>query len=201
MQEIWDSITGWAGDHLTNWTMIKMYMACAIAGGAVIIGQTGLNLFGFGGDTDVDPDTDVDALDGGDSLSFLSVRALAGFLTFFGLVGWHGTANEWGTGVSAAAALGSGSLVMVFVAIMMRMFKRLSSSGNIRPDDAVGLTASVYLRIPGEKAGKGKITVKLQGQSVEFEALTSGPELKSGSECRIVRRVTDTTFEVAALDD
>ncbi len=200
MQEFWDSIVGWGKDHLTDFTITKMYIACAVAGGTVLIGQTGLNLFGLGGDADVDPDVDVDDIDGGDSLSFLSVRALAGFLTFFGLVGWSGTGQGWGTGLTALAAFAAGSSVMVFVAVMMRMFKRMSSSGTVRPDKAVGKTAQVYLRVPKENSGKGKITVRLQDRSMEFEAITKGPELPSGSECRIVAMISDSTFEVAALD-
>jgi hypothetical protein len=200
MQEIWDSIRGWAGENLSNWTLVKMYMACAAAGGAVLIGQTGLNLFGLGGDTDIDPDMDVDSLEGGDSLSFLSVRALAGFLTFFGLVGWMGTNKEWGTVVTSLAAFASGSTVMVFVALMMRFFQRLSSSGTLKPEHAVGSSATVYLRIPGEKSGRGKITVLVGGRSLEFEAVTSGPELPTGSECTITRMITENTFEVSSTD-
>ena len=98
MQEFWDSITGWAKDNLSDFAMAKIYIGCAIAGGAVLIGQTGLNLFGLGGDTDIDPDVWTStALDGLDSLNFLSIRALAGFLTFFGLVGWTGT-DSFGVG-------------------------------------------------------------------------------------------------------
>jgi hypothetical protein len=197
---VWESFLEWAKEHLSDWTMSKIYIACAVAGGAVIIGQTGLNLFGLGGDTDVDPDVDVDDLEGADGLNFLSIRALAGFLTFFGLVGWGGTASGWGTGLSALAAFGAGSVVMIFVAVTMRFFTRLASSGNIDPAGAVGKVARVYLRIPANKTGKGKISLSLQGRSVEFQALTAGDELPSGSECRILRKTSDDTFEVEALD-
>ena len=200
MQEIWDSITGWVSNSLSDFLTVKIYIGCAIAGGTVILGQTGLNLFGLGGDADVDPDMDVDALDGGDSLNFLSIRALAGFLTFFGLIGWTGTNYGWSPAVTVLAALASGASVMVMIAMMMRFFQRMGASGNVRTEQAVGRTAQVYLRIPGEKAGRGKVTLKLQGRSVEFEAVTSGPELPSGSECRLVRQISESTFEVESID-
>jgi hypothetical protein len=200
MQELWDTIKGWASDNLTDWTMVKIYIGCAIAGGTVLVGQTGLNLLGLGGDTDIDPDMDVDALEGGDSLNFLSVRALAGFLTFFGLVGWGGTSSGWGTLLTSVVAFLAGSTVMVFVAAMMRFFSRMQSSGTVKPEAAVGKTARVYLKIPANRTGKGKITVSVQGRSVEFDATTAGDELPSGSECRVVKMTTESTFEVAALD-
>ena len=95
--EFWESIVGWAKENLTTWTMTKAYIASAVAGGTFLVAQTGLGLFGLGADTDVDADVDADALDGGDSLNFLSIRALAGFLTFFGLVGWGGISSGWPT--------------------------------------------------------------------------------------------------------
>ena len=87
---------------------------------------------------------------------------------------------------------------MFFVAVIMRTFSRMHSEGNLQPDLAVGKTAKVYLRIPAERSGKGKITVSIQGRSTEFDAVTNGPELPTGSECRILKQTTEDTFEVAA---
>jgi hypothetical protein len=200
MQEFWNWLGGWAKENLTEWTIAKAYIACAVAGGAVLIGQTGLNLFGLGGDVDVDPDADVDAADAdGGGLNFLSIRALASFLTFFGLVGWGGTASAWGTGPTVLAAFASGASVMFLVAWIMRFFQRMASQGNLDPHNAIGTTARVYLRIPAKGAGKGKIVVAVQGRSAEFDAFSVGPELPTGSECKVVRMTTENTFEVEPL--
>ncbi|MEW6072058.1 MAG: hypothetical protein AB1726_05595 [Planctomycetota bacterium] len=201
MKGVWDTIVDWAKENLVHWGMVKVYIACAIAGGTVLIGQTGLNLFGLGdADTDVDPDVDVDDVEGGDDLNFLSVRALAGFLTFFGLVGW--AADEAGLPTVAHVGLAflAGAFVMVLVAAIMRYFRRMTSSGTVEPVNAVGGTATVYLKVPAHCAGKGKITVSIQGRSMEFEAITTGEELPTGSACRILRMTTENTFEVGPLD-
>lgn len=201
MGEIWNTITDWARDNLADWTMTKVYVGCAIAGGTVLLGQTGLNLFGLGdADADVDPDMDVDEIEGGDNLNFLSIRALAGFLVFFGLVGWYGTAEDWSGAPTALAAFGAGASVMVLVAVVMRAFKKAHSAGNLRPMSALGKPATVYLKIPANKVGKGKVTVSIQGRSRQFEAVTAGPELPTGSDCRLVAMVTEDTFEVVSLD-
>jgi len=201
MEGVWDSIYDWASENIGRWASYKIYIACAIAGGTVLIGQTSLNLFGLGdADTDVDPDVDVDDIEGGDDLNFLSIRALAGFLTFFGLVGWGGASSGWPTGVHVGAAFLAGAMVMVVVAIIMRFFRRMQSTGNLKPEGVVGSNATVYLKIPGKRSGKGKITVSIQGRSMEYEATTAGEELPSGSECRILRMTTENTFEVGPLD-
>jgi len=201
MEGVWDTIVDWTKNNLSEWGMMKIYIACAIAGGTVLIGQTGLNLFGLGdADTDVDPDMDVDDIEGGDDLNFLSIRALAGFLTFFGLVGWGGVSSDWPTPVHVGAAGLSGAAVMVLVAIIMRFFRRMQSTGNLQPASVVGKNAKVYLKIPAGRSGKGKITVSIQGRSMEYDATTTGEELPSGSECRILRMTTENTFEVGPLD-
>ena len=202
MQDVWKKILDWAGAHLSDWPLVKVYIACAIAGGTVILGQTGLSIFGLGGHEDADPDMSVDDPHSGESggLHLISIRSVAAFLTFFGLTGWTGTEAEWHPLPTAGAAFGAGLVAMVFVAAMMRFFVRMGSSGNIDPTAAVGRTARVYLRIPGARAGKGKITVSMQDRSVEFEAITAGKELPTGSDCRIVGMITQDTFEVAGLE-
>ena len=200
MDGVLDGVWTWLRTGLADWGMTKTYIACAIAGGSVIGLQFGLGLLGFG---DVDVDTDVDADIGDDaSLHILSVRAIGGFLTFFGLVGWlgHSSNPPWGTPLTLISATASGAAAMLFVAWMMRMFRRLTSHGNVDPSNAVGRTAQVYLRIPGNDAGRGKITLSLQGRSVEFAATTKGEALPTGVACRIVTMTTPDMFEVASLD-
>ena len=134
MGDAWESIVGWVRDNFGDFVLVKVYIACAVAGGAVLIGQTGLILFGLGDGADVDADMDVDDMDaGGDGLSFLSIRTLASFLTFFGLVGWGGTNSGWPTWVTILVAFAAGASVMIFVAWVLRFFHKMASTGNLDP--------------------------------------------------------------------
>ena len=90
---------------------------------------------------------------------------------------------------------------MVMVAVIMRSFQRLQSSGNVDAKAAIGHVAVVYLRVPGERSGKGKITVSVDGRSHEYEAVTAGKELPTGVDCRVVRMIGNGTFEVVALEE
>lgn len=181
-----------------SWSLITVYMGCAAVGGTVLAIQFVLLL--FGGDAH-DGDAGVDHHEGdSDSLGFLSVRAVAAFLTFFGLTGWWGTDAGWGTGTALFASLGAGAAMMGVVAWLFSLQRKLYSEGNVDPANAVGQCGRVYLRIPANHAGKGKITVSVQGRSKQYEATTAGPELPTGCEVRVLRMTTPTSFEVAALE-
>jgi hypothetical protein len=187
----------WLQSTLAELTSAKAFIACAAGGGAVLVGQLALGMLGVGGG---DHDADVDAsLEDGEGLGLLSVRTIAGFFTFFGLVGWLGVANRWPMPVTIGAASLSGLSVMFAVAWIMRSFRRLNADGNVDPDAAIGHTAQVYLRIPARKQGRGKITLPLQGRTVEFAAVTDGDELPTGSTCRIVARTTGDLFVVESI--
>lgn len=189
-----------------DWTMQFTYMACAAAGGTVLLIQTGLLLFGVGdGQADIDLQHDFGDAGQGDghdsALGLLSVRAVASFFTFFGLTGWMGVSKGWDPTLTVLVAVLAGAALMVVVAWMMRMQSRLQSKGNLDPRNALGLSARVYLRIPAAKAGFGKITVKLQGRTAEFSAFTLGPELPTGVLVKIERMSTPDTFEVVSLQE
>jgi hypothetical protein len=188
--------------------MQTVYLGCAAAGGTVLLIQTLMMLFGG-------PDHDPGALHvdhpdignagsgehhGGDTgLSLLSVRSIAAFLTFFGLAGWGGTNSGWGTFPTIGGALLAGTAMLFAVAWIFSFQKKLYSEGNLDPRNAVGLTARVYLRIPAQNSGRGKITVAVQGRTHEFSAWTAGPEIPTGQEVKVLRQVTADTFEVAPL--
>ena len=181
-----------------DWSLRSVYIVCAAVGGLVLVIQTLLLFLGFdGGDSDFDFDADADIGDG--SFSVLSVRAVTSFLAFFGLTGWGSHSAGWGNFPSLLVATLSGLAVMVFVAWIIRMQMKLQSRGNVNPANAVGKTATVYLRVPAAGAGQGKITVSIQGRSAEFTAVTKGEEIPTGSAVRVLSMPTPGTFEVAPL--
>jgi len=190
-----------------DWSMQTAYMACAAAGGTVLVLQTVLLLLGAGHDGGFDVHVhDAGSHDGGGdhhdtAFGLFSLRALASFFTFFGLTGWWGTTSGWNPGPTVLTAIGAGLVLMLGVASLLRMQSRLQSRGNLEPRNALGLSARVYLRIPGKNSGFGKVTVKVQGRSAEFNAFTLGDELPTGALVRIERMSTPDTFEVVSLKE
>jgi hypothetical protein len=192
-----------------SWTMETVYLGCAVAGGSVLVLQTVLLLFGGDDGSDAGHGEighgDVGHGDSGEAhghdstFGLLSMRTGAAFLTFFGLAGWGGSRAGWSTFATIGTALLAGTVMLFAVAYLFSLQRKLYSQGNLDPRNAVGRTARVYLRIPGANSGKGKITVSVQGRTVEFIACTVGAELATGSEVRIVRQITPDTFEVEPL--
>lgn len=180
-----------------EWTMQVAYALCAVVGGLVVLLQLALGLLaGDSGEADLDLDLDTDA-----GLHLFSVRTVSAFLTIFGLVGWIGTLEGWPRGWTFLASLLAGSSVLLLVALLLRMQRKLHSSGNMDAQSAVGKVARVYLSIPGGGKGSGKITVVAQGRTNEYAAFTRGKALATGSEVRVLRMTVPGTFEVAKLED
>lgn len=191
-----------------NVSMETVYLGCAAAGGTVLVIQT-IALLTGGGDHDTDAvhvgSSEMGNADSGEvhttdsGFGLFSVRTIAAFLTFFGLAGWAGLDAGWNPGITILVALGAGTVMLFGVAWLFHAQKKLNAQGNVEPARAVGMTARVYLKIPAKNAGKGKIQVALQGRTVELDAFTTGREIATGAEVRVVRQVTADTFEVENL--
>jgi hypothetical protein len=180
-----------------------LYLVCAIVGGGLLVVQFLLMIFGMDDHADADvSDFELDEAGVGGNIFFgyLSIKAVVAFLTFFGLGGLLAeTIDGIGSlaGVGIACALGIAAFYVV--AFIMVSLKRLDASGNVDIEKAVGHTATVYLKIPANKSGAGKVTVSLQDRSVEVRAVTGGEELGTGSQVRVIAVQEGPTLEVAAL--
>jgi len=172
-------------------------LGCALLGGAVLVLLTVMSLFGGDhGDMhhDVAGSGDHDA-----AANLLSVRSVSAFIAFFGLASWGCLRSGWSPLASLGVGLAAGLMMLVAVGLLFRLPSRMHSQGNIEPEGAVGKVGHVYLRIPANNSGKGKITLVLQGRTAEFHACTQGAEIPTGAEVRIARLITSDTFEVESL--
>ena len=183
--------------------MESFYLLCAGLGGTLIVLQLAANMLGFGGEHDVSHDVghDLGHADGGHGnwlAGALSVRAITAAITFFGLGGM--TAYYYGAEDPAAlaAAVAAGVAALYAVAALMGAMHRLRAEGTARIERAVGRTGSVYLRVPGSRAGLGKVHLALQNRTVEYQAVTAGSELPTGTPVKVVGVVNADTVEVVA---
>ena len=205
---------------------MRFFWACAIAASIVFIIQNVLMLMGLGDmDSDVDADvstdfdvhTDFDGEGNGDvdvstghtghegtlgSAGIFSLFTLRNFINFFLGFGWGG--------ISFAPVIQSKSLLvlvsflcgLLFVAVfvvMLRALLKLEKSGNFRIQDCVGQTASVYLRIPAEHKGAGKVQISINGSVYELNAFTDGDFLPTGSRVRIISVIDSGSLLVEKL--
>ena len=59
---------------------------------------------------------------------------------------------------------------------LMKLLVAFNYSGSLVRGSEIGAEGTVYLRIPGGRAGVGKATILQQGRTVEYEALTDSPD-------------------------
>ena len=183
---------------------LRFYWGISIFASIVVIIQMSMSFAGIGdidsGDADVDFSTDTDSLDNAGSMHLLSIRNVFYFLLGFG---WAGV-SLWNTIPSPILLCAVSVLVgVLFVAIFIFLFRqmmKLQSNGAFDINDAVGKVCDVYLRIPGENQGLGKVQISFNGSVQELDARTSGEPIPSGAKVRVLRVIDKKVLEVESLN-
>jgi hypothetical protein len=200
--------------------METFYTLCAVIGGTVLVCQFLLTLLGLGGDHDVGGDHSFDVgHDGGTDaghdgthevgheaesswlVGVLTFRTIVAALTFFGLAGLAALRSDVEQVPSFGAAALAGGLAMFVVAGVMRGLGKLRSEGTVHINRSVGRVGTVYLSVPGNRAGAGKVLLNLQNRTVEYQAVTAQDELPTGAKVVVVAVVNPNTIEVAPVPE
>jgi len=119
--------------------------------------------------------------------SDFSLRNLTNFLLGFG---WAGVAfypmieNKFLLTI-LAAAVGVG-FVLIFFLVIKQLLK-LSEDNTFKINDLKNKTGEVYLKIPAQSLGKGKVLISLKGTNHELYAITnSETDILSGELIKVV---------------
>ena len=191
--------------------METFYLVAAGGGGALIVCQFLAGVFGLIGEHEVGTDHEVQGeTHAGDThhiqshasnwfLGLLTFRSICAAITFFGLGGLTAKYYHENDFSSFFIAMLSGCAALYLVAMLMKTMYQLKTDGTVRIERALGQHGRVYLTIPGQKKGSGKVTLNLQNRTVECLAITAENELTTGSIVKVVALLGPNLVEVAAL--
>lgn len=139
----------------------------------------------------------------GDSAGAFKIFSIQGVIAFAMGFGWAGLAalhfTDWHLTGVMLTAIGGGLLSAWILLTAMRAMFELQSSGNITIDSCVGLQGTVYVGIAGESSGKGQVQLVVDGKQRIFDAVTTGPELASGTRVRVTGANSDNTITVSSV--
>ena len=199
----------WAGLSL----IMKVLWGVTITASLIFVIQTIATFLGAdaGGDFDVDGGLDggLDgtALDGADTdfghsgMNLYTFRNLVNFVLGFGwtaiLLGDQIKSTFWLIVLSILV----GVALVVMVMLLFKWLNSMQQSGNIDIyKSAVGCQGKVYLTIPGERAGEGKVQITIEGAVREYTALTDSGTLKTGTPIKVLEVINDSTVLVEELN-
>ena len=184
------------------WSSLGLFMqsvwCITLFASLVFVIQTIMTFIGMdtdgGMDVDVSADTATDGVSG--PFQLFTFRNCINFLLGFGwsIISFEKAIENQFVLILVSAVIGV-LLVMAVMAIF-RFMSRMEQSGTINMANAVGCKGNVYLKIPGEKRGEGKVQISIQGAIREFDALTAGEELETGAPIRVVEVINDNTLLV-----
>ena len=204
-------------------TTMKILWAITLSASLIFVIQTVMTFLGaadIGGDFDINTDTDfsgdipdvdggaadaggtdIDGTSGHSGIGLLSFRNLVNFCLRFG---WTAVLLRGEISSSAVLFILATIVGVGLVAGVMLLFKWISGmqqSGNINVyQSAVGCEGKVYLTIPGERAGEGKVQITINNSVREYNALTDSDTLKTGTSIKVTEVLNSETLLVEELN-
>ena len=186
--------------------IMKVLWGVTLTASLIFIIQTIMTFLGADADSDFDMDVDT-SMDGSDLSNIDSganLYTFRNFVNFFLGFGWTAIILQPSVKSTAVLVIISVLVGIALVALVMYMFKWLYSmqqSGNINVyKSAVGCQGKCYLRIPGERGGEGKVQITIQGAVREYNAVTDGDEIKTGTSVKVLEAIDGNTLLVEELN-
>lgn len=86
--------------------------------------------------------------------------------------------------ITISVVIGMGFILLFFVII--KQIQKLAEDNTFKIESTLKKTATVYLRIPAERNGNGKIQISVNGSFHELNAITDHETIPSGSNVLVV---------------
>lgn len=154
------------------------------------------SLFGFDADSDFDTDLSADADIDSPDFPIFSIKSITAFMTFFSWTGVLLLKEGRSLWTIIPYSIISGLVAMILVIFLLKKFSDLTEAGNADPFELIFEKGDVYIPIPGEKQGSGKVHVVLNRSLREMSAITEGESIATGEKIRVLEILPDNVLLV-----
>ena len=185
------------------WTSLDVYYkviwGIALTSSLIFIIQAVMTFAGMDSGSEFDADFDGDTGDGHGPFQLFTLRNLINFMLGFS---WTAIALKNTVQPDWLLMLVSTLVGVGIVAVVMYMFyamTKLQQSGNMNTKNAIGATGTVYLSIPGQRSGTGKVHVRVQNTLRELDAITEGDTLVTGAMIKVTGVFEESILIVSAV--
>ena len=175
---------------------MKSVWCVAIFTSLTFVVQTVMTFLGMDSDggMDIDANASVDGHDG--PFQLFTFRNFINFFlgTSWALIVFEGTFPNNALWIILSVI--TGALLVTAVMLIFWFMSRMEQSGNIDIANAVNCKGNVYLTIPGNKQGEGKVQISINGAVREYNAITNGEGIETGAPVIVKEVVNENTLIV-----
>jgi membrane protein implicated in regulation of membrane protease activity len=186
--------------------VMKLLWGVTLTATLIFLIQTVMTFLGADADSDFDVDVDT-SMDGADLSNIeggSNLYTFRNFVNFFLGFGWTAILLQEQVKSTALRIFIAVLVGVILVVAVMYLFKWLSTmqqSGNINVyKAAAGCQGKCYLTIPAERSGEGKVQITIQGAVREYNAVTDGDTIKTGTPIKVIETIDANTLLVEELN-
>lgn len=179
--------------------LLRTFWYVALPTSVVFAIQTVLSFIGADASDGLEADFSGDFEGGSDTFQLFSLRNLINFLLGFSWTGISFYNSIQNATLLLLLSVVVGGLFVYLFFLIIKQVQKLAEDNSFRYEKTIGKTGEVYLTIPGQLAGKGKISLSIKGSAHELEAITAGESLPTGSLARVVKIESDNLLVVEKL--
>jgi hypothetical protein len=182
-------------------TLLKTYWYIALPASLIFAIQTIMTFVGVDASDGLEADFDSDLEGTEGPMQIFSLRNLINFLLGFSWSGiglWDSFDNK-NILILVSTIIGIGFFLMFFLIIKQVM--KLAENNSFKLSSTLNKTAEVYLKIPGEKSGMGKISISVKGSYKTLSAITEGQEIQTGAVVTVVSVQDNSVLIVKNIKD
>ncbi|MBK8635437.1 MAG: serine protease [Saprospiraceae bacterium] len=167
--------------------LMAAFWYVAIPASLIFLIQTILTFVGASADVDTDLDHGGSSHDGGGAFELFTLRNLINFLLGLSWTGisLYNVIDHKGILIFLSFTVGIAFVYFFFYVITQ--VQKLAEDNSFSLDNTLYKKAKVYLTIPGQRKGPGKVSININGAYHELEALTLGEAIPTGEEVLIIK--------------
>lgn len=129
-----------------------------------------------------------------------TIRSITVFFTVFSWAGIVAERHGKEHLTSLLIAMSLGFIMMFVVSFIYYFVQKLTEEGNMDINNAIGKEGEVYLTIPKQGEGSGKIQVVVQGVLRTMDAVTYGEKLTTGEKVIVIKVVDNQLLLVEKIN-